>query len=475
MLRALRIVALCVALIETGCSEAISLPPNSDISETPETTETVQTPQTPEHQFFVDPSHPQASDEQDGTADQPFATLQRAADLAQPGDEILISGGPFTLDTTRHADPVLNITTDGTADAPIVFRAIGDEPVIIDANGDHFEAVWIHANYIQLEGITAIGAKRWGFLIEDATGIVVTDCIARNNALDGQGVDGGFQIIGPSRDCVLERCESLENGTGFTIGVKNAEENPEGITLRDCVAHNNQVDDEDSDGFSLIQVKNCSLIRCVAYANADDGINTQGPDCDNIILDRCVAYDSNPQHTVDGDGNGFKLSVGGPSIGYVVTRCVAFDNATRGFDDGDAVGTVYYHNTAFRNERWGFLFEGEDAIVVNNIAVRNYPTNPAGDAARDAKSSRTGAVAQSEHNLWGDGVFIAGLDKGSLQGTPQFISTEMIVAILDMNDSDFADVAALHLDPSSRGIDAGKDVGQPFSGAAPDLGAYETP
>ena len=37
------------------------------------------------------------------------------------------------------------------------------------------------------------------------------------------------------------------------------------------------------------------------------------------------------------------------------------------------------------------------------------------------------------------------------------------------------DVPFLHLAPDSDAIDAGVNVGLPFHGAAPDLGAFESP
>jgi hypothetical protein len=48
-----------------------------------------------EKEYHVNNKHPQASDDNDGSLDKPFKTIQAAADLAEPGTRVLIHGGTY--------------------------------------------------------------------------------------------------------------------------------------------------------------------------------------------------------------------------------------------------------------------------------------------------------------------------------------------------------------------------------------------
>ena len=63
--------------------------------------------------YYVDGTH--GSDLNKGTTDAPFATIQKAADLVQPGDTVIIRSGVYYEN--------VKITNCGTEDAPIIFRA----------------------------------------------------------------------------------------------------------------------------------------------------------------------------------------------------------------------------------------------------------------------------------------------------------------------------------------------------------------
>src|SRR5437868_6957221 len=63
------------------------------------------------------------SDDSRGTLDQPFRTIQQAANLAQPGDSVFVRGGTYR-ETVKP-------TTSGTASAPIIFKAYNNEQVTV--------------------------------------------------------------------------------------------------------------------------------------------------------------------------------------------------------------------------------------------------------------------------------------------------------------------------------------------------------
>ena len=62
--------------------------------------------------YYVDVNAGEAGD---GSWQTPFRSIQRAAELARPGDEILVAPGTYR----EYVDPAFG----GTADSPIVYRA----------------------------------------------------------------------------------------------------------------------------------------------------------------------------------------------------------------------------------------------------------------------------------------------------------------------------------------------------------------
>jgi len=74
--------------------------------------------------IVVDCNHPKASDSNDGASEAPLATIQKAADIAAPGDRVVVRPG-------RYPEGVL-LKTSGTAEAPIVFAAEPARGALLD-------------------------------------------------------------------------------------------------------------------------------------------------------------------------------------------------------------------------------------------------------------------------------------------------------------------------------------------------------
>src|SRR5271170_8046398 len=80
-------------------------------------------------------------------ASAPLATLQAAADLVQPGDIVEVMNGTYGA---------VDITTSGTASAPITFEAAPGQTPIINSSGA-WNGINIQASYIVVEGFTVVG------------------------------------------------------------------------------------------------------------------------------------------------------------------------------------------------------------------------------------------------------------------------------------------------------------------------------
>ena len=80
--------------------------------------------------LFVDGDHPNASDDNPGTEDAPWATIEHATQVAVAGDVVIIDSAEYTVvGTNTRNDPALNPANAGMPGAPIVFKGRGG-PVV---------------------------------------------------------------------------------------------------------------------------------------------------------------------------------------------------------------------------------------------------------------------------------------------------------------------------------------------------------
>jgi parallel beta-helix repeat protein len=77
--------------------------------------------------YYVDRNHSGASDSNPGTENQPWRTIQRAANVAAAGDTVLVKGGIY--------NEAVFITRSGTAGARITFKAYPGSRPIVDGTG----------------------------------------------------------------------------------------------------------------------------------------------------------------------------------------------------------------------------------------------------------------------------------------------------------------------------------------------------
>jgi len=189
---------------------------------------------------------------------------------------------------------------------------------------------------------------------------------------------------------------------------------------------------EDADGIGISSGDRNIIRYTVTYSNSDDGIDAWTST--NTLIDSVISFDNG--RLAEGDGNGFKL--GGPvsSSNTIVQRSIAFNNRSRGFTSNGGSNVQMLNNTAFGNA--GVAFQGDRSTTLrNNLS----------DTTRLDLAS-----ASSSHNSWDIGI-----------RNPTFASTSP------------SNPGFLALAESSPARNAGTDVGLPFSGSAPDLGALQYP
>ncbi len=92
-----------------------------------------------------------------GTSTAPWRTIQHAADVANPGDTVIVRDGVYTGGAT-----IVTISRSGTAAAWLVFRAANRWGAIIDGqNNSSTTGFEINGNYIRVEGFEVRYTSRY--------------------------------------------------------------------------------------------------------------------------------------------------------------------------------------------------------------------------------------------------------------------------------------------------------------------------
>ncbi|MCH9680073.1 MAG: right-handed parallel beta-helix repeat-containing protein [Deltaproteobacteria bacterium] len=396
-----------------------------------------------------------------GTEAAPFGSFGHAIDTAAPGDTILVRGGVYLLDTS------IEIDKSGTPGAPInLWAHAGETPVLDFSNNPR------HANPPQPRDDDSIAATH------DAVGIVVGGGSDwwHIRGLTVQGAPYyGVRVYGSNN--VFERLVLHDNqASGLELTGKEGFSPSDNLVLHCDSFHNfdPQSNGEDADGFGakfdLLGPGNVFRGNR-AWSNADDGYDFWHAPA--VLLEDCWSFDNGfnrPEWVQQlsggwqGDGLGFKL---GQDAGELVLhRVVAWGNKAFGIDEnsnGSPGGVTIHNATLVNNAKNGNpiqldLDDGQPHTVRNTIAF---------DIDGPGVTDLHPAVDNASNSWNGLGVTAA-----------DFVDLDMPTLMLVGSgprkpDGSLPDLG-LRLAPGSSLIDAGVDVGLPFSGAAPDLGAFET-
>jgi hypothetical protein len=422
--------------------------------------------------YYVDPK---GSDAAAGTKAQPFATLQKGNDVAVAGDTVFIRGGTYSITTPANSGAGIAITKSGTSDTKrIYFWAYPGETPLFDfsnlqiANGAYTFGIVIGGSWLHLKGIEEC-------------------CVPMNTK-----ANNGFANNG--HDNTLELLNAHNNqGSGIQIGGGG------GNLALNCDSHDNFDPGstngggagEDADGFGVHGGNSgTTTIRgCRAWWNSDDGYDFLSQEAPVTIENSWAmgAGYSNYGTGAGGNGNGFKIGSSKTGVRHVVRNCVAWKNKANGFyANHSSGGNTWYNNTSFQNgtqynmmaSTWS-LPNGKgtrtDGVILTGDKVhimRNNIGFPKDNQYID------GYGVDTKNNTWDLNIVPANKDFLSVTDpslTAKDQTVETIAGALGPRqpDGSLPKVDFLKLAAGSQMIDKGVDVGLPFTGAAPDLGAYE--
>jgi hypothetical protein len=403
--------------------------------------------------YYVSPS---GSDHNSGSISAPFYSLNKAwsklATTETSGKLIYMRGGTYIYPTPTS----LTNKSGGNAGNLIKIWAYPGEKPVIDYSSftptTQIMGIYLNnANYVHIKGIRVTTIKeplsgniaQYGLILWNN----VSNCIFDQMELDHIG-GWGIVVGDNSNNNLFLNCDSHHNADPYT---NNGD--PYGW----------------SDGFesaSLTSTNN-TLDGCRFWSNSDDGLDLRRAN-GVYFIKNCWSFWNGYKEdgiTPGGNGEGFKL--GGKSapatinILRTVTNCLAFENTTVGFSPEpdlpeNELGVILYNSTSYHNAL-GINFQYKNYAIVKNLIVYGNTVKP---------QYYWGQYVTHDHNSLDIPLTVTDAD---------FVSVNS--AGVDgprQADGSLPKLDFLKLSPTSKLIDAGIDVGLPFAGVAPDLGAFET-
>jgi len=376
-----------------------------------------------------------------GTAAGTGASFASAYDVATaiakaaPGDTLLLQPGKYAIPYVEGMKNTLVLAQKGTADQRI--------RVIADGGRAELDFSFPPQAWVQDSFGFLVSGDYWGLC-----GIDITRA----------GYQGAY-VTGEHN--TFENCTFHDNrNTGLEINKGGAY-----TTVINCDSYRNYDPKKMgsmADGFGPKETQGPGnrFFGCRAWENSDDGYDAYNSD-QAVVFEGCSAF----RNGVDvwsyggfaGNGNGFKLGGLAKQANHRLRQCVAFANPVKGFDQNNNTGGITLYNcTGFENGTnfglGGALNAGQLHDLKNNVSF----------GATDTISN-----AQQKNNAWNLGITITEADFQSVDTTQGSAPRAA--------DGTLPNVGFLRPAADGKLVDQGVDVGLPYEGTAPDLGAFEGP
>lgn len=173
------------------------------------------------------------NDSNDGkSVSKAFLTLQKAADLVQPGDVVFVGNGVYTNADISDGGAVLQIRNSGNANAWITWKAIKGEKPVINPKG--WAGIQITASYNIIDGINVIGNNDSIFLLqaqEDAKHTTPNPYFNSNGiCFEGRKMPADKK----PHHLIIRNCEVAKCAGGGIVGLEI-----DYMTIEDCKVYNN--------------------------------------------------------------------------------------------------------------------------------------------------------------------------------------------------------------------------------------------
>lgn len=414
--------------------------------------------------YFVAPD---GKDTNPGSMNAPFASIMKAHAEVKPGDTVFLRGGTYTVSEdqiagrSRISALVIPLSKSGTAAAPIRFHAYRDEKPEFDfskvkPNGLRVTAFHVTGSYLHLKGISVTGVQvtltghTQSICFDNQGSHNIYECLTMH---DGQAI--GFWVGRGSNNLVLN-CDAFRN--------------------YDFISGDQRGGNVDGFGFHAPKGSVNNIFRgCRSWFNSDDGfdlITTHEP----ILIENCWSFYNgfDPSFKSLGDGNGFKLGGygvnGGPLPETIPRHIIRFSMAVRNKASGfyanhQPGGLDVFQNTAYLN-RTNFNMLGRNLEHTADVPGFGHKiANNLGYKGKKEFDNVDASACEMGPNSFTMDMRFSDKDFDSLD--------EKQLVAPRRPDGSLPEITFMHLRSGNQAVDKGCVLGFPFTGKAPDLGAFE--
>ncbi|WP_338866891.1 right-handed parallel beta-helix repeat-containing protein [Myxococcus stipitatus] len=430
---------------------------------------------------------PSGNDGGDGSADRPLRTLNKAVSMAGPGEVIRVQGGTYAERVIIGAN-----AKAGTPEAKITLQGEGGARIIPGPGTGGM--VQVRRPHWVIDGFN-IDVQRQPLFAVTFEGNVTGSTLVNSELRDGGG-GAAVTTFNKATGAVIEN----NHIHGFVKNSGNKDSHGVVVqpTSKDITVRNNDIHDNSGDsvqclgpeGFSSLPPADGLLVENNHfYGNRENAVDIKT--CYGVVIRNNRMHQFRPTSTAKGDVvvvhysasnvlvedneiyDGAKgISVGGNHTGPVPTGIVVRRNRVYNMSNNaggegtgirleNSKGTVVVNNTVTSTKTALVVGHGtggptQAPVVRNNIIDGTVVVDLGGQApgmkldhnliAPSGQFKRNGVVVSPEQFKASTG------DSSSISGPP------------GLGDA---------FSPSADAVDKGVDVGLPFCGGAPDIGAVE--
>ena len=435
----------------------------------------------------------------DGSAENPYATITKAAGDAQPGDTVFVHQGTYHNENFGDGDiwkkdKMATITCNGTADAWIVFMPFPGDSVLLefDANG-----IQIKGAYVQFSGFEVKAMADQITLDEalDAWGLYMDSLGVVHDLAEEMGIDirdpslWGQTLPKDIQGNILK--PPYYNGHGVVASKTHH------VVIKNNVIHDICASAVRNQGGDYVSITGNELYYNTYWTSVGVGALTVAeatvrPDGDTFTgikirieqnrvhhsENRLVSWNPNKDfiHFVIDEGSGIFMTRNSDTYdhGYIlIANNLSYFNGASGIVVHKTDRTIVEHNTVYLNgttngddaKPGGIGFNTTDSVTIRNNIAWSRPNKFALGVVGNPNTNLT-VDSNIVFNDYGPENVVKGVESGWREEDP---------LLVDPENFDF------HLTAESPAIDNGDtdivvttDIdGFPRDDGKPDIGAYE--
>ncbi|MCZ6702738.1 MAG: right-handed parallel beta-helix repeat-containing protein [Ignavibacteria bacterium] len=403
--------------------------------------------------YFVDNSNPNASDNNPGSENEPWVTVQKGIDVAQAGDTVFIKAGTYFISSSG-----LKMKRSGNTNNKIVFKNYGTDSVVINmrsAPSKGWNWTGTYYNNIVIDGLNFLHGE-WPTVIQG-------DYNEIKNCYFGFSSGTTINVWGGSHNLISNNRIEASGWNGIGIESRPNDGN-KGRADSNIVEFNHCFNSSDHMGINIFP--NTGQSQDLMYYNIIRFNTLNGNHSSGIYLRRqvnCIIYDN---LIYDNKEWGIFLHWKNSSDGAHISNLKIYNNTVVG-NGYDGIDNHSHKDLIIKNNI--FAYSGDYEIDMSsavgttghNIDYNQYYTTNINETIITWGSGNLKyTLAEEQMNL--------GYDNHSIFGDPMFIN---------MNQGNYS------LLPSSSAINSGFNLGNPYNqaidgtirpqGNVYDIGAYE--